>query len=155
MKKLNFLGIAAVIFLLDQLTKFIVQQKMLIDESIPVIEHVFHLTYILNPGAAFGMLAYRTQFFVLIAFLVIGLVIAFYRKILEQPFWMQLALAMQFSGALGNLADRLRTGYVVDFLDFRVWPIFNLADMAIVGGVAIFVWQVIFISEKKQAKERW
>lgn len=148
-RRLNFLGVVVGIYLLDQISKFIVQKEMIIGQSIPLIENIFHLTYILNPGAAFGMLAHRTEIFVIVSLAAIGLVIAFYRKILSQPFWIQLALALQLSGALGNLTDRLRTGYVVDFLDLRVWPIFNIADMAIVCGVAIFLWEIVFTPEKK------
>lgn len=148
-KKLNFWGVVLSIFILDQVTKFIVQQKMLVGESIPVIKNIFHLTYVLNPGAAFGMLAYRTEIFIIVSLVAIGLIAFFYQKILAQPFGIKLALALQLSGALGNLSDRLRTGYVVDFFDFIIWPVFNIADIAIVCGVAIFLWQVAFTPEKK------
>jgi len=149
-KGFNFLGIVLAILALDQGTKSIVRQKMTEGESIPLIQNIFHLTYVLNPGAAFGILAHHTWLFVLFSILAIGLVIFFYPKILQQPFWLRLALALQLSGALGNLLDRLRTGYVVDFFDLRVWPVFNIADMAIVTGVIIFFWQVAFTPEKKQ-----
>jgi len=148
-KKLSFLGVVLGIYLLDQITKFIIQKQMVIGESLPIIKNIFHLTYILNPGAAFGMLAYRTEIFVIVSLIAIALVVIFYQKIVLQPFLIQLALALQLGGALGNLTDRLRTSYVVDFLDIRIWPIFNIADMAIVCGVAIFLWQIISTPENK------
>lgn len=152
-KRFNFLGVVLGILALDRATKFLVQGGMLEGESIPLIPNIFHLTYVLNPGAAFGMLAHRTEIFILFSFLAIGLLVAFYKKILQQPFWIKLALALQLGGALGNLWDRLRTGYVIDFFDFRIWPVFNIADMAIVIGVVIFFWQVAFVTEKNQGEQ--
>ena len=106
--------IALFVTVLDQLVKWIVQQHMVWGESIPLISGVFHLTYIINPGAAFGILAYQRWFFLAIVILLFG-------------------------GALGNAIDRVRISGVVDFFDFRIWPIFNVADIFICVGVALIV----------------
>ena len=129
---------ALLVLLLDQGSKYLVQSKMTEGMSIPIIQNFFHLTYIKNPGAAFGMLAYRTQFFVVISLVVVGIIAYYYRKVPREWVLLRIALAMQAGGAIGNMVDRIRYGKVVDFLDFRVWSyIFNLADSAIVVGAAV------------------
>ena len=115
-------------------------------ETIPIIPNVFHLTYIENPGAAFGMMAHQTGFFIITTFLVIGITLFFYRKIVKSTL-MQLEIGLIIGGSLGNLADRIRIGQVVDFLDFRIWPVFNFADTAIVIGVGLLIWDTLFNSK--------
>ncbi|GFN24050.1 MAG: signal peptidase II [Thermoanaerobacteraceae bacterium] len=126
----------------DQLTKMVVRRTLAPNETVPVLDNIFHLTHVNNPGAAFGLLAHRTSFFIATGIIVTGLIIIAYRQFRNGGFYFQLALALQLGGALGNLLDRLRFGYVVDFLDFRIWPVFNLADVAIVGGASLLVWQL-------------
>ncbi len=126
---------AALVYLVDQGSKFFVDGRMDFFESIPVIENIFHITLIKNYGAAFGILPHMRNFFVIMHFLVIILIIYFIRHIPHRQVWLRLGLALQLGGAAGNLTDRLRLGYVLDFLDFRIWPVFNVADSAIVAGV--------------------
>ena len=135
--------IALLVLVLDQASKYAVKSAMELNQSIPLIPRVFHLTYIQNPGAAFGLLANRTSFFIWITFLVVALILVFYRQIPGDRRWTRLALAMMLGGAVGNLIDRLRAGSVVDFLDFRFWPVFNLADSAIVVGMGLLAWQLL------------
>ncbi|WP_027718141.1 signal peptidase II [Desulfovirgula thermocuniculi] len=118
----------------DQLSKWLVQLYMQEGQTIPLLPRVFHLTYVRNPGAAFGILAYQTGFFIGVALLVVLGVIWASRRLTEDRFLTRLSLGLVMGGALGNLVDRLRYGLVVDFLDFRIWPVFNLADTAIVVG---------------------
>ncbi|MGF7185731.1 signal peptidase II [Desulfitispora alkaliphila] len=145
--------IAFSILVIDQLTKHIVKAKMELSQSTPIIENVFHITYVENPGAAFGILAHRTVFFIIIT-AVVGLAIIYFNSKLPKDKWLvKSALAMQLGGAVGNLIDRVNTGYVVDFLDFRIWPVFNIADIGIVVGVillAILLWndENVFITDK-------
>ncbi len=144
--------IALAVVLLDQGTKFLVQSRMVEGMSVPVIPHFFYLTYIKNPGAAFGMLAYRTQFFVVISLLVVGVIAYYYPKVPREWGLLRAALAMQAGGALGNMVDRIRYGRVVDFLDFHVWSyIFNVADAAITIGSVILAFY--FIAGSKNEKE--
>ncbi|WP_106005893.1 signal peptidase II [Neomoorella humiferrea] len=138
-----FLLLVALVLGLDQLTKYIVRINFQPNESLPVINSFFHLTYVNNPGAAFGLFAYKTPVFVAITVLVVAVILIAYRILPPGSPVMRLALALITGGALGNLIDRLRFGYVVDFLDFRVWPVFNLADVAIVSGVILLCWQLL------------
>ena len=128
------------ILFLDQGTKLYIERTLAIGESVPVIKGVLYVTHIQNPGAAFGLMANQTIFFVVITLLVILAIIHFYRHLPRRHFFLQLGLALGLAGALGNLIDRLRLGYVVDLIDFRILPtIFNVADTAIVLGVGILL----------------
>lgn len=138
-----FLLIVIATFLVDQLSKIIIQSLLGRGESIPVLPPLFYLTYVLNPGAAFGILANQTVLFIVAAILAIGGVMAGYRRLPAGRILLHLGLGLTVGGAAGNLADRLRFGQVVDFLDFRVWPVFNLADTAIVIGAGLLIWDLL------------
>jgi signal peptidase II len=141
--------IALTVLLIDQLSKGIVTKTMELGQSIPVIANVFHITYWRNPGAAFGILAYRTEFFIIIGTLVaVGIIIALL-KLPPGKHLLKVALAMLLGGAIGNLIDRVRIGYVIDFFDFRIWPVFNIADSAIVIGVILLAWFLLVMPETK------
>ena len=142
----------AVILVLDQLTKLIVDRTMPLHHSIPVIDNLFSLTYIRNTGAAFGMLAgsaaeFRVPFLVLFSVLAIGFIIMLVRRLPDRETGLITALAFILGGALGNLIDRLVYGEVIDFLDFYWsnyhWPAFNIADSFITIGVVITVFYLI------------
>lgn len=141
-----------IVFLTDQISKLLVRQWLEPNQSVPVLKNIFHLTYINNPGAAFGILAHRTSLFIISTLAVIALIIVAYRQFPVHRLSFRLALALQLGGALGNLLDRIRFGYVVDFLDFRVWPVFNLADVAIVLGVGLIIWELWRKEEKGGAQ---
>lgn len=139
-----YIIIGIVWFVLDQLTKQWVQASFTLGESLPVIPNVFHLTYILNKGAAFGILANQRLFFLCIVAVLLIALWYFRRYILNGDVWTKLGTTLLVSGALGNGWDRYHLGAVVDFFDFRVWPIFNVADIGICVGVvllAIHVWR--------------
>lgn len=140
-------------FLLDQVSKAAVQLWMYQGESIPVAPHFFHLTYILNPGAAFGLMAYQTPLLVTVTVIMLAGVIVGYRRIRGGSPLLRYGLSLIVGGALGNLADRLRYGQVVDFLDFRVWPVFNLADTAIVIGACLLVLELVKDRPKKEPEK--
>ena len=135
--------LAALVVLLDQLTKNIVVAMMAEGQSIPIIPNIFHLTYILNPGAAFGMFAHNRTFFICVALLVLVIVWWFRKEILAEPLCVRAGTALFIGGAVGNLIDRAENGMVVDFFDFRIWPIFNVADIAICVGVGFIIWNLI------------
>lgn len=140
--------LVAVTLLLDQGSKFLVSTNFYQGQSIPLIENVFHLTFVRNPGAAFGLLAYRTTFFIAITVLVTVIILVMYFKLPREKKLLRFALALQLGGAFGNLIDRLRSGFVVDFLDFRVWPVFNFSDVAIVIGVVLLAYELLWHSEE-------
>lgn len=131
------------VVILDQFSKYIVVENMALGESIPIIEEVFHLTYILNPGAAFGMFAHNRLFFIAIAVIVIGIIIWARREILASPWEVKAGCGLFLGGAIGNLIDRARQGTVIDFFDFRIWPVFNIADIAICIGVGLIIWNLL------------
>lgn len=139
------IAVSLLAFLLDQASKMLIMNTMFRGQSIPVIENIFHITYIHNPGAAFGLFANRTTFFIAVSLVVMAGAIVFYWKRGVRRGIMPVALGLIVGGALGNLVDRIRFGEVVDFLDFRIWPVFNLADSAIVVGaglLAIVLWRM-------------
>jgi signal peptidase II len=123
---------------------------MKLEMSIPVIKHVFYITYILNPGAAFGVLEHKTSFFLAVAVVMIAAVVYYYPRIPRHYKLLRVGIALMAGGAIGNVIDRIRTGYVVDFFDFRIWPVFNIADTAIVIGVCLIIYSILFISNKEE-----
>jgi signal peptidase II len=139
--------------LADQFSKFIVQRTMELGQSVPIVSNLFHLTYILNPGAAFGLLANRTVFFVIVTVVMVIGTIIYYIRSGQKRGALPIALGLLLGGALGNLVDRIRYGKVVDFIDFRVWPVFNLADTAIVTGTGLLV-LILWLMDKKQSQEK-
>jgi len=141
--------LALAVAALDQATKAYLQAAMTPGMSIPVVPHIFHITYVLNPGAAFGILEHKTWFFVAVAFALFAAAVYFYPRIPAGYGLLRLGVGLQLGGAAGNAIDRLQTGYVVDFLDFRVWPVFNVADMAIVAGVGLIVYTLLYPRGKK------
>jgi signal peptidase II len=145
-------GWLAVILILDQLTKYVVDRTIPLHHSIPVIDDIFSLTYIRNTGAAFGMLAgsaahFRLPFLVIFSLVAIGFIIVMVRRLPPGETGLITALAFILGGAIGNLIDRVVYGEVIDFLDFYWstyhWPAFNLADSFITVGVLITVFYLI------------
>lgn len=135
---------AVFICLLDQVVKWLVQTSMVLGESVPVFPHIFHLTYIINPGAAFGILADQQWFFLGIVAVLVVVFFMLRSRIPSRPVYFPVAVGMLLGGALGNAIDRVRMQGVVDFFDFRIWPIFNVADVAIclgVGLIAFYYWR--------------
>jgi signal peptidase II len=144
--------ISLIIVALDQWTKYLVASKMELGESIPLLPGVFHLTSHRNLGAAFGILQNQRLLFIGITIVVvIGIVVALYRVGGKQP-RVATALALVLGGAVGNFIDRVRTGEVVDFLDFTLinFPIFNVADMAITIGVGLLLLDVFLDSRRRR-----
>ena len=132
----------------DQASKWLVQQSLQLGQSIPVLSPVLHLTYVQNTGAAFGMLRGHAPLFVLLSVAVAVWIVAELRKPDGHGRLTLLSLSLILGGALGNVIDRLRLGYVVDFIDLRVWPVFNIADSAITIGVSLLLWQSFFSSNR-------
>ncbi|MGI6262714.1 MAG: signal peptidase II [Succiniclasticum sp.] len=136
------LWLAALVVVADRVTKYLVVTHMAEGQSIPLVDGIFHLTYILNPGAAFGMMAHSRTLFLAVGAAVVVAVLYFRRAILAEGLCIRVGTSLFLGGALGNLWDRVQTGLVVDFLDFRIWPVFNVADIAICVGVALVAWGI-------------
>jgi signal peptidase II len=134
-------AIAAAVLVVDQLSKAAVVSWLQPSESVPLIHPILHLTLVHNTGMAFGLFRGFPHLFAILAVAVAGWIILELRRHHAMPWIMTWALALVLGGAVGNLIDRLRFGYVVDFLDLRVWPVFNVADSAITIGVALLLWE--------------
>jgi signal peptidase II len=134
----NNLSIIAAILLLDQLSKFIALKKLALYQSIPVIPQIFHITLVHNRGAAFGMLKGWVSLFILTSLVAIILIYFNLRNLRNQkPSVYSVSLCLILAGGIGNLIDRIFYGHVIDFLDFRIWPVFNIADSAITIGAIL------------------
>jgi signal peptidase II len=132
------IGVAVVA--VDQWSKWLVTHRFALGESHPVIPSVLYLTYVHNRGAAFSLFQGQQLLFVLLAAaVIIWIVWELARGRGATP--MRWAWGLILGGAAGNLIDRLRFGHVIDFIDLRVWPVFNLADSAITLGVAWVILQ--------------
>lgn len=142
--KVLFVSIIA----LDQFFKAKVMSSMVPGESIPVISDFFHITYVLNPGAAFGILPNQRIFFLLVGAILLGLAAYFYPKLKKTDKILKFGGTILVSGATANLIDRAQSGQVTDFIDFRVWPVFNIADVAIVLGMFVMIYAIIFKVEE-------
>ncbi len=138
------------IIFLDQAVKYVVKSGMILGESIPLVPHIFHLTYVLNPGAAFGVLENQRIFFVLMGVVLLFCIWKYYPKIRRMDTILHYGCVALAAGAVGNLIDRIQNGLVVDFLDFRIWPVFNIADIAIVVGVLCMIYAMLFRMEEEE-----
>lgn len=138
-----FYLIAVIWLVLDQVSKYYVMNHFAIGESVSVIQNVFHLTYIINRGAAFGMLANQRWFFLVVAFILIVVYAIYHKKVNRGPISLRIGSALLISGAIGNGIDRYVLHGVVDFFDFRIWPIFNVADIGICVGVACIIYHLL------------
>ena len=140
------------IVLIDRATKIFFSDIMDNGETIPLINNIFHVTLVHNTGIAFGLFKdYGVVFIVIPTIAIVLLVfnIYYYRQnneALSRTYIIGFSLIL--GGAIGNLIDRIRFGYVIDFLDFRVWPVFNVADSAITIGAIVIAWKCFQLSHK-------
>ena len=151
-KYLILMCLTGLVICIDQITKLYVHTQFQLHESIPVIQNFFHITYVRNFGAAFGMLSqshadFREVFFLMIPPVACLTILYILKTIDDDDTKQAVALSFIFSGALGNYIDRLQFRYVIDFLDFHYknlsWPAFNISDMAIVGGVISLIYLML------------
>ena len=133
--------IAGLTLAADQLTKLAITAALQPGQSLPLLAPILHLTYVQNTGAAFGLFKGQQPLFVILSCLVIGVIIWELRTKRARDAAALWGCGLVLGGAVGNLIDRLRLGYVIDFIDLRVWPVFNVGDSAITIGVCLLVWQ--------------
>lgn len=143
-RRRSFGLLAASILVIDQVTKHLVIARMTLGESKPLLGPILSLTYARNTGTAWGFLAGHTVLLAIIA-LVIVVAIALWgtRYAVRSPL-LATGLASLLGGALGNMIDRMWLGHVTDFIDFHFWPIFNVADIAVVCGAILILIDTIF-----------
>lgn len=154
-----FAGTAGLVLALDLFTKLLVQRTLHLYESIPVLGDFFRLTYIYNPGAAFGLHLgpYSRYIFLTLAFVALGVLMVMYRHTPAADRVRLFAIGAIAGGALGNVIDRIRSPEgVVDFLDFGIgalrWPVFNIADTAVTIG-AILLLASLWAEDRQRDQE--
>ena len=129
---------ATALVVLDQIFKSLVEKNIALGESIVIIPKILSLTLTHNTGMAFGMLSGQAVTLSMwIAVIVTGLVIYYYDEV--TGILSKISLALILGGTIGNFIDRAKSGYVIDYLNLHVWPIFNLADIALTAGVVLLV----------------
>lgn len=124
---------------MDQLTKALAQTLLVPGASHPVIPNIFHLTFVENQGIAFGLFQGADRILLVIITISIMVLVAIGFRTPSAQTGTHTGIGLILGGALGNWIDRIRIGAVIDFLDFRIWPVFNLADTAITIGIGIFL----------------
>lgn len=130
----------ASVLIFDQLSKFLIEKYFILGQSTPVLKDIFHITIVHNRGAAFGIFKNQTPVLIIISIAALILFAFFYgrsKKSGKRYRILEMSLGLIAGGSCGNLIDRIRFGYVFDFLDFRIWPVFNIADAAISTGAVI------------------
>jgi signal peptidase II len=136
------ISISFFIVLIDQITKYFAVENLSKIGSIPIVYNIFHLTFTTNTGVAFGMFKGINFLFIFISLLVITIV-AFNYKSFPKGKLRPWIVGLIIGGGIGNLIDRIFRGSVVDFLDFRVWPIFNIADSAVSIAIVLLIYLVL------------
>ena len=129
--------------LTDQLTKALAETFLEGGTSLPVFGQFFHLTLVHNQGIAFGLFQGAEKILLGVITLSIGLLVVFGLRSHPHQWMTQAGIGLILGGAVGNWIDRIRVGAVIDFLDFRIWPVFNFADSAITVGVGLFLLELL------------
>ena len=138
------LSVSSLVVIVDRLTKYVLFRNLSLGESVKVVPGLFHITLVLNSGAAFGLFKGRSVFFTVSTALVIVFICFYILRGGCKDLLTLTALGLVLGGAAGNLIDRVLFGYVIDFLDFRIWPVFNIADASITIGAFILAVRLIF-----------
>jgi len=142
-----FLAFFSALFL-DQVTKALAISFLPYSLPVPLIPSFLYFTLTANTGAAFGIFREGSSFLLLFNLFFLVVLFYFFPKIRRESSWLQVSLGLIAGGALGNIFDRLTYGRVVDFIDFRVWPVFNFADSFIVIGGALLVISLLLRERK-------
>jgi signal peptidase II len=155
-EKIILPAVALLILAADQISKYWVLSNLDPGESWNPVASLIPwdiITHVTNTGVAFGLFPDQGLLFVVIPAIVVAVIIFYYRHLPAGQWWIKVSLGLQLAGALGNLLDRLRLGHVIDFIDFKIWPVFNLADSAIVIGVAILAYHLLRDEGEKENGE--
>lgn len=142
------LAVLAGVFALDRISK-VLARRLLVEHPVQLLPF-FRLNYVENTGAAFGMMQGGNWILAGVMVAIIGYVLYSWRELCSQGKLVRWGCVLILAGALGNLYDRITLGYVVDFLDFLVWPVFNVADSAITVGGGLFVLSLFLHGLKKR-----
>ncbi len=141
-----FLIISIAVVVFDYAVKFIVRKSISPGQSIILLKNVLHITYVKNFGAGFGIFQGKTNILIWFSVIAIGIILFYYDKIIEKKS-LQVASALILGGTVSNLIDRIFLGFVVDYIDFRIWPVFNIGDSCITIGALILI--IYLIKQEK------
>lgn len=145
--------VAVVLYVADQVTKALVVANIDFGQRVPIVGDVVQLWHVRNDGAAFSLLPGATWLFIPVHLFAIGMVVYFARTFRDRGPWIHVVLGAILAGSVGNLTDRLRLGYVVDFLSVGIgdlrWPTFNVADPSIVIGILLLVAYLTFVDGRQ------
>lgn len=145
-------AVLVAIFVADRLTKIWALEWLMPRASVPLLPF-FHLTYVENTGAAFGIGFSKNGFFAVLSLVLLGVLFYLQKVWAGRNVWIRLGLLLVAGGAIGNLYDRVAYGFVVDFLDFRVWPVFNVADSCVTVGACCLAWGLRVEELEEQRKK--
>jgi len=150
LKEFTFFLVALTVVALDQVSKFFISANMTLGQSIPE-EGFFRITYSTNVGGVFGIFANQAFLITLTAIVGVAAILVYSRYPQANRVLVRVALGLLMGGAVGNLIDRIRLGEVVDFIDVGAWPIFNLADSAVVVGIILIIYHFVFVARREGA----
>lgn len=145
--RLSFMLSAVTALVLDQVTKMWVMQNMALGQSVPP-DGMVRFTHVRNTGVAFGLFPNQTFIITLLAIAGLIVLLIYYRLSPFRNIYTYLGLGFILGGSSGNLIDRIRLGYVTDFIDLRVWPVFNIGDSAVVLGTGLMLYYFLFKYKK-------
>ncbi|NLK21011.1 MAG: signal peptidase II [Epulopiscium sp.] len=152
-----FFLIVSALVIIDQVTKYAALNHLKSINTFPIFENIFHLTFVENKGAAFGILQNKRWFFVVITLIILLGIIYYYIHLPKEKSFkvIRFCLMLISGGAIGNLIDRLRLGFVIDFFDFRLinFPVFNIADICVVIGTLLLSLMMFFTSNEDFTKK--
>ena len=131
------------VLILDQLSKYYIRSNFNVRDSINIIDKIFSITYVRNTGVSFGMFKGFNELFVIVSVIIFGFFMYIYLKKKKYP----IQFALIFAGIIGNLIDRIYFGSVIDFFNFHLWPVFNIADSSISIGI---LWLIIILIKNKE-----
>ena len=141
-KDLLLIQLALLVFLIDQFSKFLVRELLVLRESFPATGFI-RITHTFNTGSAFGLFQDQNTPLILVSLVGITVLVIIYRSQRLPSGLLRLSLGLQIGGAVGNLLDRVRLGHVTDWVDIGPWPVFNVADASIVTGLVLLAWLFI------------
>ena len=152
----QWLSLAAIVlsaFVADQITKHVVASNLSLGEAVHVVGP-FSIRHVQNSGIAFGLFSNATAAVIVVTALAVAWMLAYFARSGARHPVLPVALGLVIGGSISNLADRVRLGYVTDFLDFRYWPAFNLADSFIVIGVGILLAALLLAEREPRPSKR-
>ena len=150
-KDLLLIQLALLVFLIDQFSKFLVRELLLLRESFPATGFL-RITHTFNTGSAFGLFQDQNTPLILVSLVGITVLVIIYRSQRLPSGLLRLSLGLQLGGAVGNLLDRVRLGHVTDWVDVGPWPVFNVADASIVAGLVLLAW--LFIGAERSSSRQ-